>query len=94
MTLIAPGSTVAIIGAGTMGAGIAQVAAEAGHPVLLFDAQETEKEVRFLTYDPYVESHPVELVYNRRERRFFFEGNDYFVGGWVNAYEVYSGWDY
>ncbi len=29
---------VAVIGAGTMGAGIAQVAAQAGHPVLLFDA--------------------------------------------------------
>lgn len=29
---------VGVIGAGTMGAGIAQVAAQAGHPVLLFDA--------------------------------------------------------
>ncbi|MCX7354623.1 MAG: 3-hydroxyacyl-CoA dehydrogenase [Alphaproteobacteria bacterium] len=31
---------IAIIGAGTMGAGIAQVAAAAGHPVLLFDARQ------------------------------------------------------
>ena len=31
---------VAIIGAGTMGAGIAQVAAGAGHPVFLFDARQ------------------------------------------------------
>lgn len=31
-------TTIAVIGAGTMGAGIAQVAAKAGHPVLLFDA--------------------------------------------------------
>ncbi|MEQ8601870.1 MAG: 3-hydroxyacyl-CoA dehydrogenase [Marivibrio sp.] len=30
--------TVAVVGAGAMGQGIAQVAAEAGHPVLLFDA--------------------------------------------------------
>ncbi|WP_027856915.1 3-hydroxyacyl-CoA dehydrogenase PaaH [Marinobacterium jannaschii] len=30
-------SPVAVIGAGTMGAGIAQVAANAGHPVMLFD---------------------------------------------------------
>ncbi len=33
-------SIIAVIGAGTMGAGIAQVAASAGHPVLLFDAAE------------------------------------------------------
>lgn len=31
---------VAVIGAGTMGAGVAQVAAAAGHPVLLFDVAE------------------------------------------------------
>ncbi|MFA7431204.1 MAG: 3-hydroxyacyl-CoA dehydrogenase PaaH [Rhodospirillaceae bacterium] len=31
-------SIIGVIGAGTMGAGIAQVAAQAGHPVLLFDA--------------------------------------------------------
>lgn len=31
--------TVGVIGAGTMGAGIAQVAAQAGHPVLLADAR-------------------------------------------------------
>lgn len=30
--------TVAVVGAGAMGQGIAQVAAEAGHPVLIFDA--------------------------------------------------------
>lgn len=33
-------SVIAVIGAGTMGAGIAQVAASSGHPVLLFDAAE------------------------------------------------------
>ncbi|QSR35280.1 3-hydroxyacyl-CoA dehydrogenase PaaC [Marinobacterium iners] len=33
-------SVIGVIGAGTMGAGIAQVAAQAGHPVLLFDAAE------------------------------------------------------
>ncbi len=31
--------TVAVIGAGTMGSGIAQVAAQAGHPVVLFDTR-------------------------------------------------------
>ncbi|MEM1151964.1 MAG: 3-hydroxyacyl-CoA dehydrogenase NAD-binding domain-containing protein, partial [Pseudomonadota bacterium] len=37
MTALPVSMPVAIIGAGTMGAGIAQVAAEAGHPVLLYD---------------------------------------------------------
>jgi 3-hydroxybutyryl-CoA dehydrogenase len=36
---LAPASVVAVIGAGTMGSGIAHVAARAGHPVVLFDAQ-------------------------------------------------------
>lgn len=41
MTDALPASTtVAVIGAGTMGAGVAQVAAAAGHPVLLFDVLE------------------------------------------------------
>lgn len=35
---LAPDDTIAVIGAGTMGAGIAHVAAAAGHPVLLLDA--------------------------------------------------------
>jgi len=37
MHAIPPNSTVAVIGSGAMGAGIAQVAATAGHQVLLFD---------------------------------------------------------
>jgi 3-hydroxybutyryl-CoA dehydrogenase len=34
-----PGTLVSVVGAGTMGSGIAHVAARAGHPVVLFDAQ-------------------------------------------------------
>lgn len=37
-------STVAVLGAGTMGAGIAQVAAAAGHSVLLFDIDSGSRE--------------------------------------------------
>ncbi|MFO0989768.1 MAG: 3-hydroxyacyl-CoA dehydrogenase NAD-binding domain-containing protein [Alphaproteobacteria bacterium] len=37
MASLPTSATVAVIGAGTMGAGIAQVAAAAGHPVLLYD---------------------------------------------------------
>jgi len=38
MPTLTPGAAVAVIGAGAMGAGIAQVAASAGHPVALVDA--------------------------------------------------------
>ena len=38
-TTIDKGTPVAVIGAGSMGAGIAQLAAQSGHPVRLFDTQ-------------------------------------------------------
>jgi 3-hydroxybutyryl-CoA dehydrogenase len=38
MSALSKSAVVAVVGAGTMGAGIAQVAAAAGHPVILFDA--------------------------------------------------------
>ena len=40
MAPISADAVIGVIGAGTMGAGIAQVAAKAGHPVLLYDAFE------------------------------------------------------
>ena len=40
MTALSKQAAVAVIGAGAMGAGIAQVAAQAGHPVALFDTRE------------------------------------------------------
>ena len=40
MTALNKDAAVAVIGAGAMGAGIAQVAAQAGHPVALFDTRE------------------------------------------------------
>jgi 3-hydroxybutyryl-CoA dehydrogenase len=40
MAGLPPSTPVGIVGAGTMGAGIAQVAAAAGHPVRLYDAAE------------------------------------------------------
>ena len=40
MSPLPSSATVGVVGAGTMGAGIAQVAAAAGHPVLLFDVAE------------------------------------------------------
>ncbi len=40
MTAVPPGAAVGVVGAGTMGAGIALVAAQAGHPVHLLDVRE------------------------------------------------------
>ncbi|HSH56630.1 MAG TPA: 3-hydroxyacyl-CoA dehydrogenase PaaH [Halomonas sp.] len=40
MPALAPSDIIAVIGAGAMGAGIAQVAAQAGHPVRLYDNRE------------------------------------------------------
>ncbi|GAA4350750.1 3-hydroxyacyl-CoA dehydrogenase [Angustibacter luteus] len=40
MTLVQPDSPIAVVGAGTMGAGIALVAAQAGHPVRLLDVRD------------------------------------------------------
>jgi 3-hydroxybutyryl-CoA dehydrogenase len=37
---LGPSATIAVVGAGTMGAGIAQIAAVAGHPVLIYDVAE------------------------------------------------------
>ena len=41
---------VAVMGAGTMGKGIAQVAASAGHPVMLYDVAEkyTQDAIEFI----------------------------------------------
>ncbi|GMA87169.1 hypothetical protein GCM10025868_24190 [Angustibacter aerolatus] len=39
MGTVEAGAPVGVVGAGTMGAGIALVAAQAGHPVLLLDAR-------------------------------------------------------
>ncbi|HEV2673047.1 MAG TPA: 3-hydroxyacyl-CoA dehydrogenase PaaH [Aliidongia sp.] len=40
MSALSTNATVVVIGAGAMGSGIAQVAAQAGHPVLLYDARD------------------------------------------------------
>jgi len=64
------------------------------HAVVLFDAKETGKEVQFAVYDPCNPVQPAQLTFNREERRFYFPPNDYFVGGRVDVYEVYSSWKY
>ena len=64
------------------------------HAVVLFDAVEDDKEIRFATYDPNNPRAPVTLVYYRASRTFQFAANDYFPGGRVDVYEVYHDWRY
>lgn len=61
------------------------------HAVLLFDSTETETEIRFATYDPNQPDKPATLTYDRASRTFRFPPIDYFVGGPVDVYEIYSG---
>jgi len=64
------------------------------HAVVLFDAAETDQEIRFATYDPNNPKTPTTLVYDRAKRTFQFPANDYYPGGRVDVYEVYRNWKY
>ena len=64
------------------------------HALLVFDAKETESEIRFTTYDPNDMSEPITITFNRTQRRFLFPQTRYFAGGPVNLYEIYSAWNY
>ena len=60
------------------------------HSLMIFDAEESPREIRFATYDPNDVERPLPLVYDRSERRFSFPKTDYFAGGPVNVYEIYN----
>jgi hypothetical protein len=64
------------------------------HALVLFDVRETVEGLEFAAYDPYDPVKPAPLTFNRKERRFYFPANDYFVGGKVDIYEIYSAWNY
>ena len=62
------------------------------HAVVLFDATQTEKGIRFWAYDPNNPNNPVPLTYDRVTRTFLYPANDYYPGGRVDVYEVYRDW--
>jgi hypothetical protein len=64
------------------------------HALVVFDARETGEGIEFAVYDPYDPVKPGLLTFNRKERQFYFPGNDYFVGGKVDVYEIYCSWNY
>jgi hypothetical protein len=59
------------------------------HAVLLYDAVETPKEIRFTTYDPNYSETPLVLTYDRATQTFSFPPTFYYAGGPVNVYEIY-----
>jgi hypothetical protein len=64
------------------------------HAVMLFAATTTNQGTEFQAYDPNICAQPLTLVYDAARRCFEFSRTNYFAGGRVNAYEIYSGWFY
>lgn len=64
------------------------------HMVVVYAAEETPAEVRFLAWDPNNAAAPIELTFDRVARRFSFPRTLYFPGGPVRVYEIYDGWLY
>jgi hypothetical protein len=60
------------------------------HAVLVYDAIENAKEIRFKVYDPNNKDQPTTLTYDRASSTFYFPPSAYFMGGRVDAYEVYN----
>lgn len=61
------------------------------HAVVAFAVQEIETGWQFLTYDPNLPDDVLPMVFNRQQRQFSLPPNLYFIGGRVEAYEVYCG---
>jgi hypothetical protein len=64
------------------------------HLVMVYDAEETPAEIRFLAYDPNDAAHPVTLTFDRAARSFAYSATPYFAGGPLKVYEVYAGFLY
>jgi hypothetical protein len=64
------------------------------HGIVLFDFSETDFAIQFQAYDPNTPAHPVELIYQRADRTFYFPRNHYWPGGKLDVIEVYRGWFY
>ena len=61
------------------------------HALLIYAAEEVPTSIIFSAYDPNDPSRPALLTYERRTDTFHFQRNQYFGGGPVRVYEVYSG---
>ena len=61
------------------------------HMIVVYGAEVTPAEIRFLAYDPNDAEHAVVLAYDRGARRFSYPRTPYFPGGPVRAFEIYDG---
>lgn len=61
------------------------------HALVAFDVRESAEGIRFHTYDPNAPDAVLDLDFDRAHRRFRLPPTEYFIGGDVEAYEVYCG---
>ena len=64
------------------------------HAVLLFRFETRPDTIAFTFYDPNHPQESRELLFDRKDRKFIFPRTDYFQGGSVNLYRIYSSWCY
>ncbi|MGE3311098.1 MAG: hypothetical protein AB7O66_14105 [Limisphaerales bacterium] len=63
------------------------------HAVLAYAARSGTDSIRIMAYDPNNAEEPIELLFDRATGRFTMPRTPYFLGGEVDAYEVYcSAW--
>ncbi len=61
------------------------------HAILAFEARETSDGFHFLTYDPNSPDTVLDLYFDLPARRFRMPPTEYFLGGDIDAFEVYCG---
>ena len=59
------------------------------HAILGYASRTTASDISISTYDPNDPAKPLELTFSLNESRFLLPSTAYYIGGWVNAYEVY-----
>jgi hypothetical protein len=64
------------------------------HAALVIGSEDLGDKTRFIVYDPYDPQKPAALDFDRKEKRFSYGRNDYFIGGRVDVYEIYCAWNY
>ena len=64
------------------------------HGIVLYDFTETADKISFTAYDPNLPEYPVELVYEKKLKRFTFAPNIYWGGGVLSVMEIFCDFPY